>query len=487
MVNFSVLRTSLIRLWTRLVPQSIPPAMLGAVIRAAGLGTQLLVLILMGRLLPKSTFGDAILVFTIYRLISYGIGSGLGSLIIYHVARRIDDVPLDVRLTRTVTLAATVVAGAATLMCILFSQPIAALFDKPDMAPWLVHMAPMVLFGALLQVTASSLDARALVSRSIVLTELTPNLLRLAGMAAVVWMGLPQTAIAWVFWIAAAVPWLLDSLRLLSPLVKGMEGLTLSDMRYAFWLAVYPLLGMQLQGIDMLIVGALFSSALVADYSIASRLATLFPFLQQMVVRVFTPHSGLLFQRNDIEKINLELKQLRRLSLVSTCVMSAAILLGAPVIVQLMGDYGDSLVVLVALAIPPLVRSNFAGIEVVLRMRGHGASMALIAAATAATIVIGSLSLHSLVGLYALSISMTASAIFINAFAASRIRRAGIYITDWRSVPLIAGTCTILALAALFFTPVPAALLSGAVLAIVGGAVFVWNKMKRSDSVARAG
>lgn len=462
----SALTAALIRLRTGVPGQRLPPAASGAVIRAAGLATQILVLILMGRLLSKDVFGDAILVFTIYRLLSYAVGSGLGSLLLYHVARRVDDTALDLRLNRSITLAAWLIAGAISIICFGLSQVIARLFDKPGMETWLMHMAPLILFGALLQVTASSLDARNKVTRSICVTELAPNLLRLVGMGGVSFLDLPQIAVAWVFWVAVALPWLFDAARLFHP-TSGMERLRMKDARYASWLAVYPLLGMQLQGIDMLIAGLLFSSAGVAEYAIASRLATLYPFLQQMVVRVFTPRSGALFQRNDIETINRELTKLRRLSLISTASMAASILIGAPLIILSMGNYLESLILLVILAIPPLVRSNFAGIEVVLKMRGNGQTLAMIAAATLLIMVVGAWTMHPVFGSYAIPISMFMSAIFINPLVSWRIGLGGIRIADWKPIPLIAVASVTLIGLTWLFPPTTAAVLGGLCMAVV--------------------
>jgi hypothetical protein len=123
--------------------------------------------------------------------------------------------------------------------------------------------------------------------------------------------------------------------------------------------------------------------------------------------------------------------------------------------------------VLAALAIPPLVRSNFAGIEVVLKMRSQGRALAMIAAVTLLVIVAGSWLLHGVIGLYALPVSMLVSAISINSLMAWRIHRSGIDITSWRLVPLIVGACVALMLTILWLPPVTTALVGGLLMANV--------------------
>jgi O-antigen/teichoic acid export membrane protein len=456
------------RFWTNVVAWTHSAAPFGALIRAAGLGTQLLVLILIARLLPKSVFGDAILVFTAYRMLSYAIGSGIGSLLVYHVARDDGAAALDLYLTRRLTLATAVLAGSTGIGCALLAPTISGLFQKPGMTDWLVHMSPLVLFGALLQVTASSLDARNRVTQSILLTELAPNVVRVLGIACVAIWELPGLAVAWMFWLSVAAPWAFDATRLLSRKAPtNIKQLGWADARYAFWLGAYPLLGMQLQGIDMLIVGLLFSSTAVAEYSVASRLATLFPFLQQIVVRVFTPRSGPLFKRNDTANINLELRRLRHLSLASTAAMTAVVLAAAPVIMRVMGDYSAGLGVLIALAIAPLIRSNFAGIEVVLKMRAQGSVLAASAAGTLVLIVTGCWALSGPIGLFALPISMLVSAISINAIIAWRVRQSHVQIADWNLAPLIVCACVLLTVAILWLPPLTNALVSAVAMIVV--------------------
>jgi len=402
------------KLYEKLNQIELKEPLINASIKALSIGSQFLLLILMAREIPKEEFGNAMLAFTIFRLMSLAIGSGMGSIVLYHVSKRIHDLTLDIRLTRSVTLFTILITIPLTFLFTNFSNEVAILFSKPSLAPWLFAMAPLVLFGSLIQITSNSLDARSKVTRSIIITEVVPNIIRLTGVIGMILLELPHISLSYIFWIASAIPWAVDALRLFDQSVRGFERLSFWDFKYAGWLTLYPLLGMQLQGIDMIIVGAFFSSNLVAEYSIASRIASLYPFLQQMVARVFVPRSGPLFQEREIGKINKELKVLRENSLATTSVMISILLISSLIIFNYMPAYKEIYGLLIIFSIPPLVRCAFVGIDVTLRMEGKGFTLTLISISILFIIATGTYFLHEKIGLYSLPVSMIISTISIN-------------------------------------------------------------------------
>lgn len=429
--------------------RSFPGVVLfGTIARIFALVSQFAILLTMTRLLPKSDFGDAMIVFTLYRLFGLGLGTGLGTLLLYHVGRNDGDRELDIRLTRTLTLLGLAVSTTLTLAVIVAAPTIAAWFQKPSLVPWLQHMSPMIVFGTLNFVVAGSFDGRSQITRSIVVTEIVPNALRLLGFLLILLLSLPDIAIAYVLWISLALPWLLDARRLINGTIAGLGRLSGWDLRYAGWFTLYPMATQQLQGIDMLVVGWLFSSTLAADYSIASRLAVYYPFLQYVVVRSFAPRVGTLHSRADIVELNTELASIKRQSIIAVYVMTGILLLGAPLMLHLLGDYENTMPILVLLALPVVVRSVFAGADAVLKMTGYAGASASIAMLSAATIVIGSYLAAPILGIYALPAAMLASAVLFSPVMAwiaswSGIRILGARDLFWTVVPLVALICAL--------------------------------------------
>jgi len=441
--------------------------------RAFALGSQIVVLIIMSRMLPKAEFGDLMIVFTIYRLLNVAVGSGLGSVVLYHVGRSSGDHALDIRLMRSVMVVGAVIGIVLAIVAVLAAPHIAALFDKPGLESWLVSLSPMVLFGSLLQISAGSFDGRSEITRSIVLTELMPNLIRMVGFGLVALLSLGAGGISYVLWIAVALPWCADAMRLFTRSVRGFEPLKAWDMRYGAWLGIYPLAGQQLQGIDMLLVAALFSSDVAAEYSIASRLAALYPFLVQIVTRISTPKIGAIIRSGTIAELNASIHQLRINALFLTAALTGAIIGIAPIITTLSGDYHDALSIMVALAIPPLARSSFAGIEIVLRMRGHGSAIASVAISSAFILCLGSWLLYPYLGIYALPASMAISALVINTLTAMILHKGGVKIADFYVIVPVAAVGAILVGLIMLFPPLTAAFAASGCLLLLAGISFL--------------
>jgi len=400
--------------------------MWGSLARIFALGSQVVVLVAMSRILEKEEFGNAMIAFAAYRLLSMVAGSGLGSLVVYHVSRAGGEYAADIRLSRSASLAALVVSCLLAGLAIVLAPEIARLFEKPSLSAWLIHMSPMLPFGALILITSASFDARSRVNESIMITEFLPNLLRLIGFPAVLLLQLPGLAVAHVLWISLALPWLWDARRLLASGVSGMTKLTRWDLRYSGWLSFYPVLGQQLQGVDILIAGYLFASSVVADYAIASRLAVFYPFVQYIAARSFAPRAGALFEKGDASAIDRELVQLRRRSILSVLALTGVIIATAPLTLRLFGDYGGAVPMLIALAFSAVFRSAFAGVDSVLRITGRAAASTLSVGGAMVVVIAGTLALENLLGIYALPVSMLLAAMIFNPLMTFVARREGV-------------------------------------------------------------
>lgn len=343
---------------------------LGALARVAALGSQFVVLLVLSWILPKAELGNAMVAFTFYRLLSMAIGTGFGNALLYHVSRANGDAILDRALLRTMSIATGGVVLIVLLPIIIWADQAAALFGKPDLAPWLLHMAPLALFGALNLVSAASLDARSRIVGSILLTEVVPNALRLAGFLALALFNAPGLTVAWVIWLALALPWLVDLSRMLQK-TGGFAPITGKDAKNVISLTVYTLAAVQLQGIDIIVIGLLFPSNVVADYAIAARIASLFPFFMQLSIRSFSPRAGRLIAARDTEGLAAELAMVQKWGIRSSLAATAILLTASPLLLQLFGNYGEALPLLCLLALPPVYRSFYAGADRLLQLAGH--------------------------------------------------------------------------------------------------------------------
>jgi O-antigen/teichoic acid export membrane protein len=344
----------------------------GSGIRVFGLASQLLVLIILGRLLSKESFGDLMTAFGFYRVASVALGIGGSLVLLYHVSRQPTDAELEVRLHRyTAVLGDALVSAVVAAAGIIAAQPIADALGKPDLAGWMRQLAPFAVFNTLLVVATGALEGRSRVSESIALGEVAPNAVRLILLPLVWWLHLPDVYVAHLLTISVLIPWLWAAQRMWNPSISGLRRWTPWDYSYCGKFVAATLFTNQLGGVDILVAGTLFSSQAVADYAVASRVAALFGFFQLAILKRFAPRAGALIQASDGAALRHEVKFCRRLMIGCGALTISGLLLTAPFLLPLFGNYASAQSFLIWLAIPPFVQSFYETSDRLLIMAGQ--------------------------------------------------------------------------------------------------------------------
>src|SRR3954463_8549156 len=70
----------------------------GSAARIFGLASQFVVLIILGRVLSKGSFGDLMTAFGFYRLVAMALGIGGSLVLLYHISRRPNDRDFEIKL-----------------------------------------------------------------------------------------------------------------------------------------------------------------------------------------------------------------------------------------------------------------------------------------------------------------------------------------------------------------------------------------------------
>lgn len=454
-------------------------ATFGAGARMSALAVQFLVLIVMSRILQKDEFGLAMVAFSIYRVASYSLGTGIGNVILYHVGRSGGDVALNQRVHRT----AVIIAGLASVsvacaLCCL-STNIAAVFDQPGLAPWLIHMAPFMVFSTLSFTAMGSLEGRSRVTEAIVITELAPGLLRLVLMPLIWVFALPSLAVAYVLWIALALPWLWEATKLRGGAASPrFEKWTRWDFRYGSLYALISLLSLQLQGIDIIIVGALFSPEIAAEYAVAARLATLFVFFQNIILKNFTPRVGLLLRTERRDQLNDELREVRWVSLLAIGLLVGCILAGAPFIMKMFGDYQGAAAILAALALSALVKGAISGSDIVLKMSGNAGCSLTIALLYMFFLLMLGIYLAPIVGVFSIPVGMLTGVLVVNPVVSWKMKKKmGYLVTGLREIAYVALCLPVLALPVVLSWNSWAIASGGCILVVLtGGAWWLFHR-----------
>lgn len=388
-------------------------AVFGSASRIFALGAQFVILLIFSRLFDKADFGNFMVAFAGYRVLGFGVGTGLASVLLYHISRS-DDVAEHVRLHRS-----ALIVGAATALvfCVIswiYAANVALVFQKPELEGWLKAMTPFLFFMLVSTVTTGSFEGQSKVATAIFLAEVAPNFLRLVLLGILPLLGFAGLWVAHVMAISLALPWLVSIRNLARRDIVGIRWFTRWDYGYAIKLTLYNFAAMQVQGIDMIIAGWLFPAEAIADYAIASRLAALFPFFLQLRVRMFGPVAGRLLAEKNAEALAIEVSTVKRFAVILSTTSVGALLLLSPIFLQLFWKSEGLAVLLVLLAFPPVYRALFAAGDRLLQVAGH-ASWNMWIMSAALSIVVGiPFLIGSSVGIVSLPIAMIISGLLLN-------------------------------------------------------------------------
>jgi len=258
--------------------------------------------------------------------------------------------------------------------------------------------------------------------------------------------GLPDIYIAHVLTLSVVIPWLFAAPRLLDRSTGGIGVWTRWDYSYSVKFVIATLFANQLAAVDILVMSVLFSSETVGDYAVASRIAALFSFFQLAMLKRFAPRAGEMLGRGDMAALRAEVDACRRITIGCGALTIAGILLAAPYLLPLFGNFGGALGFLTLLAIPAFVSSFYATSDRLLIIAGHANVALTLTASSFALLTVTPFLTAPWLGPIAVPAAMIASAILFNPIVAIRVRQLfGIRTVELSDLALMA--CGFLALA----------------------------------------
>ncbi|MGH6671104.1 MAG: lipopolysaccharide biosynthesis protein [Xanthobacteraceae bacterium] len=418
----------------------------GSGARLFGLASQFVVLIILSRFLTKASFGDLMTAFGFYRLTGLALGVGASLVLLYHVSRQRDDYRAEIRLQRFSALVGAVPSGAIALATMFAAGPIAAALGKPSLAIWLRELAPFLLFTTLLIVTTGALEGRSRVAESIFWGEVAPNAVRIVLLPLVFILKLPDVFVAHVLTLSVLVPWLLLARRLYDRKVAGWQPWSRWDYTYSGKFVAATLFANQLGAADIVIASFLFSSVKVADYAVAARLAALFTFFELALLKWFAPRAGRLLQINDHGGLASEFDMCRRLAIGCVGLTIGGVILLAPVLLPLLGNYMSARPLLIWLAIPSFVASFYATSDRLLIIAGKANVPLVVTASSFIVLIACPFGFARWFGLAAIPAAMILSVALFNPIVAIRARQlAGVRTFSWLDGALMGVGCIALA------------------------------------------
>jgi O-antigen/teichoic acid export membrane protein len=407
--------------------------LVGSGARVFGLASQFIVLLILSRLLSKQSFGDLMTAFGFYRLVAVAIGVGGSLVLLFHVSRQVDNRASEIRLQRFSALLGGLPSGVVALAAIYAAQPVAAALGKPSLAIWLQQLAPFLLFSTLLTITTGALEGRSLVAESIFWGEVAPNAVRIVLLPLIAVLRLPPIFVAHVLTLSVLLPWLWLARRMCDRSVRGWQPWGRWDYNYCGKFVAATLFANQLGAADIVIASLLFSSATVADYAVAARLAALFTFFELALLKRFAPRAGRLLQISDRAGLHREFETCRRLAIGCVGLTVMGVLLAAPLLLLLLGNYGGARPLLIWLAIPSFIGSFYATSDRLLIIAGQANVALVVTALSFAMLCAGPFALAPWLGPAAIPAAMILSVALFNPLVALRARQlVGVRTFAWR-------------------------------------------------------
>jgi O-antigen/teichoic acid export membrane protein len=395
----------------------------GSGARMFGLASQFVVLIMLSRFLSKASFGDLMAAFGFYRLAGLALGVGGSLVLLFHVSRHVGDEHIEIRLQRFSALMSAIPAVAIAAATVCAAGPVANALGKPSLVVWLQQLAPFLVFTTLLIVATGALEGRSRIAESIFWGEVAPNAVRIVLLPLVAVLKLPDTWVAHVLTLSVLLPWLWLARRMWNRKVRGWLVWSGWDYSYCGKFVVATLFANQLGAADIVIASVLFSSTTVADYAVAARLAALFTFFELALLKRFAPRAGRLLQVGDHAALHREFEMCRRLTIGCVALTVAGVLLMAPVLLPLLGNYTGARTLLVWLAIPSFIVSFYAVSDRLLIIAGQ-ANVALVVTASSFLVLVACpFALAPWLGPVAIPAAMIVSVLVCNPFVALRARQ----------------------------------------------------------------
>lgn len=339
------------------------------------------VLWLQNAIMGKDSFGLFMMAFSLAFALGMVIAAGLQALMMYHVSRKYVDVPQE----------AVVIGGQIFWLSVLVSFIVAGavyggagflaqLIGHDAFAPWLRDMAFFIPAHATAIVLPGYFRACQRVKETLFFQEILLNSLRVLFVGLIWIYALPERMVSLAYIMSASLPVLILFLR--APLWPSFKGLILTrwDLSYVWKIMTFQILNQPFRGVDVLLVGVFSTAGVVADYTMATRLAQLLWIPKHALAQLQIPRMGELLEKKDKALLQVEFHAMRCVSLVAVLLGCAFLLVFGRPILSLFGEYDSALPVLYILAAASIIRTGFGASGDLIGMAGHAGASAIIAA-----------------------------------------------------------------------------------------------------------
>ena len=360
------------------------------------------ILWLSAMILEKDAFGVFMVALATITLVGLLIPGPFCSVILYH-ASRLNEIA-DGRETESLMASRALAWGSiyaigAMLAIISLAPLMEKLFSLQGLAFWLAALSPMLLLECARRIIAVLYRARQDVEIFILYNEMLPNIFKTLFLLCA-FIAMPsQEGVALAMNLALFVP--LAALFVRGPIWPqfGRRVFTNWDMSYAFKNLFTYGLNQQSRGFDLILVGALSSALVAADYAIASRLGRFLLIGKQGLSQLLAPRMGALFGGNNAAVAAMEFSMTRFVGFAVAVLGSFGVLLLGEWIAGIFCDTcSNAYPILLVLSAAFVANTAFGSPEDYMTMAGHAGWNLAISVISTASMILGCFVLIPLFG-----------------------------------------------------------------------------------------
>jgi O-antigen/teichoic acid export membrane protein len=456
---------------------------------AARLGSvlcQFLFMLELAHLLGKDDFASFMLAFGILRLVSGGLANGSCALLARRAAvtgplASAQDRFYQFLLLFTLGIAIAVTLGAAATYQLAY-RPI----DLSKKLVWWLGLAPMFILGVGAPLEMARLDLRGDVNAATLWTDFGPNALRVLMVPALMASSLNSWQLCVVMGLTQVVPLCPEILawrrRGLAPRPHGHF-----DLAFYVNYVVQYFLGVQVMGVDLLLLAFAIHAPDSAEYILAIRLLSLSSLTQTIIIRTFAFDLSDAVRNNNRDQLQSVIVDANTRSFSAATFSIGGLLLCGPTVLHLFGkQFTFSPALLCLLATVFILYGSIGISELLMRLKGMANVGLGVLTAANAILVISAVSLGQNYGAIALAFGLTASALFaVVAISVICYRRLGITLFDQRIALGLLTSLALIGFAARF--PVGSAAWNAAsvTLALLGSVDFILRPRERKNRVTQ--
>lgn len=333
------------------------------------------ILWLSATILGKEDFGIFMVALAAITLVGLMIPGPFCSVVLYHASRlkqNPDQEEVGKSMTGRALFWAVLFAFIISIGFVLFAPFAESLFNMKGMSFWLVSLAPMLVFETARRISAVWHRAQQRVEFFIIYNEIWPNVLKTLFLVFAFLFSPNALGIAIAMNASLFIP--LFALLKKEPVYPNIKGkvFTKWDISYgAKNLFTYGL-NQQSRGFDLIVVGALSSALVAADYAIASRLGRFLLIGKQGLSQLLAPRMGALMGTQDVNMAALEFSIMRFIGF-AVAVLGAfgVLLMGEWVVGLFCATCSNAYPILLILSAAFIINTAFGSPEDYMTMAGH--------------------------------------------------------------------------------------------------------------------